>query len=41
MKTKGMTLVVVAGMDYASYVNDIYHKDVIDSAEAKVITMLK
>lgn len=41
MKTKGLTLIVVAGMDYASYVNDIYHKDVIDSAEAKVITMLK
>lgn len=36
----GVTLVVVAGMDYASYVNSRGY-DVIDSAEAKVITMLK
>lgn len=41
MKSKGLMLVVVAGMDYASYVNDIHHRDVIDSAEARVITMVK
>lgn len=39
MQTKGITLVVVAGMDYASYVNSRFN--VIDSAEAKVITMLQ
>ncbi len=38
--TKGFTLIVVAGMDYASYVNS-KGLDVIDTAEAKVITMLK
>lgn len=39
--SKGLMLIVVAGMDYASYVNDIHHRDVIDSAEAKVITHLQ
>lgn len=39
--TKGVTLVVVAGMDYASYVNDIHKLNVIDTAEAKVIAMLQ
>lgn len=37
---EGLTLVVVAGMDYASYVNS-KNLDVIDSAESKVITMLQ
>lgn len=36
----GVTLVVVAGMDYASYVNSRGY-DVMDSAEAKVLTKLK
>lgn len=36
-----MTLIVVAGMDYASYVNDIHKLNVIDTAEAKVIAMLQ
>lgn len=36
----GITLVVVAGMDYASYVNSRGY-DVMDSAEAKVLTMLQ
>lgn len=36
----GITLIVVAGMDYASYVNSRGY-DVMDSAEAKVLTMLK
>ena len=39
--TKGVTLIVVAGMDYASYVNDIHKLNVIDTAEAKVIAMLQ
>ena len=39
--TKGATLIVVAGMDYASYVNDIHKLNVIDTAEAKVIAMLQ
>ena len=39
--TQGVTLIVVAGMDYASYVNDIHKLNVIDTAEAKVIAMLQ
>ena len=39
-KSKGIMLIVVAGMDYASYVNSM-RLDVIDSAEEKVITMLQ
>lgn len=39
--TNGVTLIVVAGMDYASYVNDIHKLNVIDTAEAKVIAMLQ
>lgn len=38
--TKGVMIIVVAGMDYASYVNSM-GLDVIDSAEEKVITMLQ
>lgn len=39
-KMPGFTIVVVAGMDYASYVNS-KGLDVLDSAQIKVITMLQ
>lgn len=41
LKSKGLMLIVVAGMDYASYVNDIHHLNVIDTAQAKVITRVQ
>lgn len=37
----GITLVVCAGMNYAAYVENIYHKDVLTSAELRAESLLK
>ena len=38
---RGMVLIVCAGMNYAAYVENIHHKDVLASAELKAESLVK
>lgn len=38
---RGIVLIVSAGMNYASYVEDLYHRDVLTSAELKAERLAK